>query len=381
MRSKREENLEGLLLQKVNAASRDAVGSGGQIDEKQIAALERLSRLVRISRDAQCLRSRKRWPIGGVLGVTLLMVSILLFARVSTTEIELDITVSEAGFVLTRQQVLTDAVNLSSLGVSGLQEIKMPPRWHDGLQQNLSAASHGDIAVHFDVGSNGNRRGTVSLSNLILPAETRVSLKNTDVRHQYRMSFAAGDFLLQANLNGPVRIAFAGASAQQLDLPAPTAILLKAGTDEVDIDIELPAGFSDGFAPSLSIRDLHLFRIDEYSTSRETILRRLSTVMSGSIYFESLNGQERTLRPGEMLHFDYVEGEIRTLRYHNEQFTLKFHGRVRGMRSGSSENRQSLMPTYLEWLKARHGISLLWGTTLYIFGLIAGVLRWWGVRL
>jgi hypothetical protein len=39
------------------------------------------------------------------------------------------------------------------------------------------------------------------------------------------------------------------------------------------------------------------------------------------------------------------------------------------------------MPTYLEWLRARHGLSLLWGTTLYLFGVIVGALRWWGIRL
>jgi hypothetical protein len=52
-----------------------------------------------------------------------------------------------------------------------------------------------------------------------------------------------------------------------------------------------------------------------------------------------------------------------------------------GMTTGSGEGRRTLMPTYLEWMRARHGVSLLWGTTLYLFGLIAGALRWWGVRL
>jgi hypothetical protein len=38
------------------------------------------------------------------------------------------------------------------------------------------------------------------------------------------------------------------------------------------------------------------------------------------------------------------------------------------------------MPTYLEWLKARHGLSLFWGTSLYLFGLAAAALRWFGVN-
>jgi hypothetical protein len=46
------------------------------------------------------------------------------------------------------------------------------------------------------------------------------------------------------------------------------------------------------------------------------------------------------------------------------------------METGSEDSPRSLMPTWLEWLKARHGLSLLWGTTLYLFGLVLGVARW-----
>lgn len=95
------------------------------------------------------------------------------------------------------------------------------------------------------------------------------------------------------------------------------------------------------------------------------------------LYFQSLNGKERSLRPGEKIRFEQVRGEIRTLRLDDNQIALKFHGHVQGMSTGSPENRSSLMPTCLEWLSARHSLSLFWGTTLYLFGLITGILRWW----
>ena len=56
---------------------------------------------------------------------------------------------------------------------------------------------------------------------------------------------------------------------------------------------------------------------------------------------------------------------------------LRFHGRVRGLSSGSSEIKRSLMPTVLDWLRAQHGLSLLWGTTAYVVGLFITVLGWW----
>ena len=51
------------------------------------------------------------------------------------------------------------------------------------------------------------------------------------------------------------------------------------------------------------------------------------------------------------------------------------------MRSGWGENPSSLMPTWLEWIRARHGLSLLWATTLYLFGVITAILRWWRISL
>ena len=84
-----------------------------------------------------------------------------------------------------------------------------------------------------------------------------------------------------------------------------------------------------------------------------------------------------------VLEFDEIEGEIRMLRLTDDHIALQLHARVRGMSTGSGDTDRSLMPTWLEWLYARHGMSLLWGTTLYVFGLIAGILRWWrgGLRL
>jgi hypothetical protein len=34
------------------------------------------------------------------------------------------------------------------------------------------------------------------------------------------------------------------------------------------------------------------------------------------------------------------------------------------------------MPTLLEWARAQHGVSLLWGGSLYMFGIVVSLLRW-----
>jgi len=376
-----EDQLRDLLRCRAQAVGNETIQAGGQVATEQVEALQRLARLVEICNAAQSLPSRKRWPVATVLGSTLLIVSILLFARVSTTEIELDLTVSEVSFVLPTQQVLTEGISLSALGVSGLREIHLPyTRTHD--PRTTSASEDIGSAIRLSVASDGERQGTVTLATLTLPAETRVRLHRTEMPRQYRLSLEGTGLVLSVHVNGSVSIGLSGAPAKQFDFLSPKSILLQPGADEVDVDLlVLPDASQSVFSPQLPASTLSLFRIDEFTGLGGTLVRRVSTVLSGTLYFESLNGEKRPLRPGEALHFAQARGEIRTLQLHDNHIALQFHGHVHGMSSGSDKSHRSLMPTYLEWLRARHGLSLLWGTTLYLFGVIVGALRWWGIRL
>jgi len=105
-------------------------------------------------------------------------------------------------------------------------------------------------------------------------------------------------------------------------------------------------------------------------------VREVSTILSGSIYLEELNGQELKLRSGEAIRFEGSRGEIDVLDFKDDQIVVQFHGSVKGMTAGSSEVGRSLMPTWLEWLKARRGLYLLWGTAIYLYGLVVGAMRW-----
>ena len=55
---------------------------------------------------------------------------------------------------------------------------------------------------------------------------------------------------------------------------------------------------------------------------------------------------------------------------------LNFQGTVQGMTIGRGRNEISLMPTWLEWLQARHGVSLFWGSALYLCGVAIAVFKW-----
>jgi hypothetical protein len=368
--------LRDLLRRQAEAASDEATQAGGNISPERVEELKRLAQLVEITEAAQPQPARKRWPILVALGGTLLIVSILLFARVAETEIELDLALSEVGFVLPKQQVLAETMGLAALGVSGLREIQLPeiggpgdsgPQASDRVRLSTASGASG-----------GKRQGSITLATLLLPPETRVWLCYTGLPHQYRLSLKGANLELRADVNGPLEIGLPDRVAAAFNFVTPQPVRLLPDTDAVDLDLTLLDTGKSVFSPQVSATNLSLFQIDRYQDDERIVVRRVSSILNGALIFESLNQRELKLRPGEMIHFEQIRGEIRTLRLQDNLIDLKFHGRVRGLGAGSEENRRSLMPTWLEWLRERHGLSLFWGAAIYLFGLIAGVLRWWG---
>ena len=74
---------------------------------------------------------------------------------------------------------------------------------------------------------------------------------------------------------------------------------------------------------------------------------------------------------------DHLDLRLRLKALGPAGIAVRFHGIVSDMTIGSGESRRSLMPTVFEWLAARHGLSLLWGTTVYLVGLLLTLRAWW----
>ena len=128
--------------------------------------------------------------------------------------------------------------------------------------------------------------------------------------------------------------------------------------------------------PQVPIERLAMRRVDEFGDRGLSIVRTVSTIVSGTLFFESLNGLRRPLQSGEALRFERSSGEMRTVQLEPGHLTMGFNGWVSGMKTGSDESPRSLMPTWLDWLRARHGLSLLWGTSVYLFGIGLAVVKW-----
>jgi len=369
--------LQELVRQNTRRLMDEALKSGGQISQTDLDNLNRLERLHEIQVASTPTTARARWPIPVLLGVTLVVISMLLFARRAETDIELDLLLSGVTFkVSEKQQVLTNLMNLSSLGIAGHEEVRFPRvgkreaqtyRESEGTPPHLKLTAAGD----------SKKKGTITLAAIAVPAETEVSLETSYAPKEFLLTINGTPLKISVDVNGTVGVLIGGKLSEQLDFISPDSIELLSGSSSRDINVDL--GFSElphqAFTSQFLATDLDFSRVDQLITDERSIIQPASTVLSGALYFESLGGQEMRLRPSETLKFEWSRGYIRTLALQDGQIAFAFHGTVRGMSIGA--NKRSLMPTYFEWLRAQHSLSFLWGTTLYVLGLIISVLTWW----
>ena len=371
-----KQQLKNLLQQQAAKLSEESIKSGGHIPQDKLEELKRLEQLVQINKSTEAPPPKARWPVITLLLLTLIIVSLLLFARVTSTEIELDLLVSEVSFRIPEQQALTNDVNVSALGVSGIREIQMP-RSLVKEEEVFQSQDETGLAVRLTPKTGDGQNGSVTLASLIVPAASRIDLSPTDNPQQYRLSVKGKGMELSAGVNGMVEIAQAGMPPAEVNYTSPKSVLFKSTVGDISLDMSVMTDTKEIFSRQIPADSLLLFNVEEHSNNNGIIVRHLSTVLSGTLYFESLGGKENKLRSGQEIRFESSKGIIRTFDLKDGHIAFAFHGSVQGMSTGSDNNPVSLMPTYFEWLSARHGLSLLWGTTLYLFGIILGVIRWW----
>ena len=360
------------LLDEQSRALADETLQRGQVPGYKMEALDRLVKLKEI-RSAFTSPIAQRWQLLAVLCVTLVLLSVLFFARVRHTEIELDLTLTELRFTSAQPQVLTNLVNLHELGASGLKKIELPQSTQtDELIHESN--SNGMASVRLTADSTG---GSLTLAAIHAPAGTEYWLRTTNTPGQYRLAIKGATVTSRIDVMGRVAVSVPGLLNDTILFPSPQGIMLYPDSNDVNFDIQ-PADPATALFPAmLKAGNLSLYSIDEHIDIDHTVVRSISSIESGTLYFEALGGKERRLRHGEAIQFTRSSGDIRKLEINGRHIRFIFHGRVSGLTTGMEDHRKNIMPTYLEWLKANHGLSLLWGSVLYIFGFAITILNWW----
>lgn len=178
-------------------------------------------------------------------------------------------------------------------------------------------------------------------------------------------------------MNGTVRLKGTGFSVGERTFSTPRPIAIAVQPGPVELDLACASEKEIALEPRLAVEALTLHRIDDYASATLSSVRPISTVLAGAIYFDELNGQERSLREGELISSVRSSGELLTATLGPDGVVLQFHGRVAGLASGGGTARASLMPTWLQWWNVSPTVRLVVGALLSAAGLIAGGLRWW----
>ncbi len=367
--------LKDLLRRQATEARDRALDNDGQISAEETDPLERLARLVEIAEQTEEPSKRPRWPVAAVLALTLSVMSGLLFLRVPSTNVVIDLKVDEVELVVPQSQTLNEPIPLVELGAAGLASLRMR-RSKDSSGQVHSAADKTWSRIQLSVPEPG--QGRMTLDPLTPAADTRIWLRKTRLPDQYGLSLQHQEIVITLTLSGWLTLRSleaSNASNFKRDFGRGKAMHLTGREKVVDIAMTIAGDARASFARVIPVSALTLLKAHQDTVGQTRVEE--STIRAGTIYFSDLDDKSQSLRAGEMLRLEVSEGHLRALSLAEDHVALSFHGKITELTIGEGRGRRSLMPTYLEWMSAHHALSLLWAAAMYIFGLALAILRWW----
>ncbi len=375
--------LRKYLHEETKRLSGDAVEKLGTVPDKQIEKLQRLAQLSELYERTKPQPKPARWPVITVLALVGFFIGLSLWLKIPSTEVELDLHLSDVQFTLPREAVLTRVMVLKEAGISDLKEVQLPrARTLKARSEQTRALSlqqsSGGVAVQLSSVAHESTPGVVTLSPLILPGGTRVELSESGLDNLFRVELTFPDHdipTLQVSVKGTVKITISGAPPQENTYPFPQSIQLQPATNRVVLALTLAEEMQNTFASHTPASDLSFLRFEKIGSYD----REVSSVLGGKLYLTDISNQEHPLRIGEYLFMQRTEGLIRLLQFETDRISLQYHGATHGLTSGwerdSKEN--NLMPNYLEWIRMQRTLVLLWSSTISVFVFLLGLWRWW----
>jgi len=354
------------------------------------AAIEEVDRIDRMLRAYQRARpappSHRRFLIGG-FALTAVLIAALLFMRVGSTEITLDLRLERLSFDSARKQILTGTTGATRVALGGIDRIVPPPGVSSaGLDEQREPGEILALALSAPDG------GVLTVDPIETSRGTRVEIERaaTDGTTSILLFQGAADtadpkpIVVQVTAPGGVTLdvadSFSGPETFDLERPRPFAFVVAFDADTY-VDVTPLGGKPLSFESEIEVGRLSFSRVLEVEGE---VARRLSAVLGGTVFLESLGGKAYELRQGEHLDLVLESATVSSLSVSPETVSLRATGRAHALSVGSPGNApnsggsRNLMPRWLEWLTARHEIELFWGATLYVFGLLLGILRFWG---
>jgi hypothetical protein len=354
-------------LNKLAARARERLVSqataSGSVSKDDLDAVDRLEKL------AAGNRSWHQWwiPATAFL-IPLCVVTFLIRSEQRETQIELDTTVTAFAATLLNKQPLFEGSLLSAMTATSLEGV-----------DNLSAGD-GDCSVDLKLSAKPRPEDAINVQLLEVPAGRRLRVERSE--RSIDVTFVdpvatADETQTTVSVRGSATIieVCGGTRTVHEGIPADmSSINLRFGP-RTSLSLTPLDGHPLRFVRQVAVEKLALVDEDRYLGSAPSVRQR-SSVLSGTLYMNALDGKPVTLRPSEALSFTRFTGTLRSITPAADCLRLQLFATVQGMKTGDDPNEKSLMPTYLQWIAARNELWLWWGSALSGFAFLMSVLRW-----
>lgn len=370
--------LTRLLKLKLKKANEKSQGVEGNIDESHLDELEAITRLLKLNTLVSKHSFRNKMFIASSFIVTLGIVSLLVFVKIPETQVEMNLMLDAVSFTVTDEQIFTETLLLDEITVSGFMDVQISERLMNLTKLNQPHLK--DISVLYVSALQSNDlRTSISLSQIIVPGSSKISIERPNDSSVFRLSLY-NKKRIDIDLRGALNLSFQYDERLPISFNVPQRITCYFKDKLNPIDLK-PRKLPVRVIPQLEINKLSLHHTEEYIDFNSSIIKPVSAIQSGTIYFESLGGKKKELRHGELLNVQVKEGSLTMLTIHKNYIHINFQGIVKRLESGATATKRSLMPSYLEWLFENHTLGLLWGSAIYLFGLIVTFINWWELNL
>jgi len=156
----------------------------------------------------------------------------------------------------------------------------------------------------------------------------------------------------------------------------PRRVELHPDSEEVRLTVTL-SGTEDISVPlwtPLPVRDLSLSRFDRFATADRPLVRSVSTIRSGTVFFERCPVKRTRSEWGKSCQFGQSRGEVREWRLSESGIGVRFRGTVSGLTTGSEGARRNAYADAARVLARAARTRAAVGTTGYVVGAFLTVL-------
>jgi hypothetical protein len=357
------DKLHKLLRERAVRVAASVLSQGGSVAREDVQSLKNLADLCATCESTLPKPKSNRWLLAILCVLALSCASILLFRSVTSTTVEINVTASSGEFRLAQERLLTGAAPVNSLRLIGVQRLSQSP-----CPASVQSSPH-DLTI---VPGGGRNPGAITIQPIDGTKELSVAVLATDSPNRWELAFARVPVVVRATVEGAAKIN---------DEPCLSASAfprsLEAVLDEraSRVIVEFPNAREQFLPPLLPVDSMSFVRTDFVETQGQ---QQASSLLSGTIFFEELSGKESKLRDGEWLEIGvHGAGWVRPPRTSGPNLAWRYRGSVDTLKSGPADSQRDLKPSWLEYARAQHGLELLWGTALSLFGLGGTLLRWW----